>query len=286
MTRQRDFTRTINVAGQKLRVRVRRGVGVPLLLCNGIGASLEVLDPLVDNLESSRTVIRFDVPGTGMSPAPILPLGFPQLAWMVGCLLDQLGHARVDVLGYSWGGALAQQYALQNPHRCRRLVLVATATGALMVPAKPSVLTKMLTPRRFTDPDYLASIAHTLYGGTSGAESAIPVAGIVARHHPGSARGYLYQLIAGAGWTSLFALPAIRQPTLLIAGSDDPIIPMVNARIMDRLLPNATLEVHTGGHIDLLSNASSIAPVIDRFLNRHNNVPRSRQRLWRPRFRR
>ena len=78
-------------------------------------------------------------------------------------MLDTLGYGRVDMLGYSWGGALAQQFAFQNPRRCRRLVLAATATGALMVPARPAVLAKMLTPRRFVDRDYLASIAATTW---------------------------------------------------------------------------------------------------------------------------
>lgn len=69
-------------------------------------------------------------------------------------MLSELRMGVVDVLGLSWGGALAQQFAFQNPRRCRRLVLVATGTGAMMVPAQPRVLTKMLTPRRFSDPDY------------------------------------------------------------------------------------------------------------------------------------
>ena len=67
-------------------------------------------------------------------------------------------------------------------------------------------------------------------------------------------------------WTSLFALPAVRQPTLIVAGDDDPIVPMVNARIMTRLLPHSRLHVHDGGHLDLVTNAHELAPVIDAFL--------------------
>ena len=68
-------------------------------------------------------------------------------------------------------------------------------------------------------------------------------------------------------WTSLFALPLIRQPTLIIAGTDDPIIPVVNARIMRRLLPNATLQLHDGGHIDLVTRPGTFGPTIDNFLH-------------------
>ena len=257
--------RYITAGGQRIRVNVRSGTGVPLVLCNGIGASLEVLDPLVEQLDPAP-VIRFDVPGTGGSPTSIAPYGFPYLAWVLGRVLSKLDIGVVDVLGLSWGGALAQQFAFQNPRRCRRLVLVATGTGVLMVPAHPRVLAKMLTPRRFSDPDYAASIAGELYGGTVRAHGEDVARLFVRQLHAGSKLGYLHQLLAGAVWTSLFALPAVRQETLIVAGTDDPIIPVINARIMNALLPHSRLHLHSGGHIDLVHNAAELAPVIEEFL--------------------
>src|SRR6516164_617188 len=161
-------TRFVRGMGQRRKVAIRPGNGTrtPLLLFNGIGANLELLQPLVDALDPAIEVIRFDVPGVGGSPTPPLPLRFPALAWLTGRMLDQLGYTRVDALGVSWGGALAQQFALQYRWRCRRLVLVSTATGAIMVPGKPSVLAKMATPRRYFDPTYMASIAGIIYGGS------------------------------------------------------------------------------------------------------------------------
>ena len=261
----------VSAGGQRIRVNVRHGTGVPLVLCNGIGASFEVLDPLVEQLDS--TVVRFDVPGTGGSPTSLLPYGFPYLAWVLGRLLSKLGISVVDVLGLSWGGALAQQFAFQNPRRCRRLVLVSTGTGALMVPAHPRILAKMATPRRFSDPDYAASIAGELYGGTVRAHGEDVAKLFVRQLHAGSKIGYVHQLLAGAVWTSLFALPAVRQETLIIAGTDDPIIPVVNAHIMHALLPHSQVYLHSGGHIDLVHNAAELAPVIDQFLGEPGERP-------------
>jgi len=265
--------RYISAGGQRIRVNVRPGIGVPLVLCNGIGASLEVLDPLVEQLDPDLMVVRFDVPGTGGSPTSIAPYGFPYLAWVLGRVLSKLGIGVVDVLGMSWGGALAQQFAFQNPRRCRRLVLAATGTGLLMVPAHPRVLAKMATPRRFSEPGYAASIAGELYGGTVRAHGEDVAQLFVRQLHAGSKLGYLHQLLAGSVWTSLFALPAVRQETLIVAGTDDPIIPVINAHIMRALLPHARLHLHSGGHIDLVHNAPELAPVIEDFLNEPGERP-------------
>jgi poly(3-hydroxyalkanoate) depolymerase len=263
----------VNAGGQRIRVNVRHGTGVPLVLCNGIGASLEVLDPLVEQLNPASTVVRFDVPGSGGSPTSLLPYGFPYLAWVLGRVLSKLGIGVVDVLGLSWGGALAQQFAFQNPRRCRRLVLAATGTGALMVPAHPRILAKMVTPRRFSDPDYAATIAGELYGGTVRAHGEDVAQLFVRQLYAGSKIGYVHQLLAGAVWTSLFGLPVVRQQTLIVAGTDDPIIPVINAHIMNALLPHSRLYLHSGGHIDLVHNATELAPVIDNFLREPGERP-------------
>jgi poly(3-hydroxyalkanoate) depolymerase len=262
--------RAVAVGGQQLRVAVRPGDGTrtPLVLANGIGASLELLDPFVDALDPSLEVVRFDVPGVGGSPLPRIPYRLPRLARLLGRLLDRLGYGVVDLLGISWGGGLAQQFALTRRSRCRRLVLVATGPGTLMVPARPRVLARMATPRRYLDPGYAERVAADLYGGTIRADPGRARALLHGRSRVGPRRGYLYQLAAGVGWSSLPLLPLIRQPTLLLAGDDDPIVPQVNARIMGRLLPDAELWVYHGGHLGLLTEAAELAPVVDRFLAR------------------
>jgi poly(3-hydroxyalkanoate) depolymerase len=261
----------VTVGGRTLRVSVRPGDGslTPLLLMNGIGASLEVLQPFVDALDPRREVIRFDVPGVGGSPRPVLPYTMVTFAPVVAGMLTELGHgdAAVDVLGFSWGGGLAQQFAVQHRNRCRRLVLAATGTGSLMVPAHPRVLSRMLTPRRHRDPGYARAIAGEIYGGTMREHPERAATVLHADSRLGPRRGYYYQLAAGAGWTSLPLLPLIRQPTLVLAGDDDPIIPEVNPRLMARLIPNSELHLYRGGHLALITEAEDLAPVVERFLS-------------------
>jgi poly(3-hydroxyalkanoate) depolymerase len=260
---------TLTAGGRRLRYDVTPGDPrqTPLLMCCGIGAGFEVLQPVVDVLQD-RTVIRFDVPGVGGSRSGLLPDGIPRMAWMVDRMLNQLGYDQVDVLGLSWGGALAQQLAAQHRRRVRRLVLVSTGTGILMVPGKPTTLLHMITPRRFSDPGYAAGVAGLLYGGTARKHAGDILAVFKNQVSAGSVRGYLYQLLAGACWTSLPFLGLIRQPTLVLTGDDDPIIPVVNGRILARLIPHAELHIYKGGHVELVTEAPTLVPVITNFLSR------------------
>ncbi|MDO9379021.1 MAG: alpha/beta fold hydrolase [Nocardioidaceae bacterium] len=271
-TPTRDGLRTLSIRGLQVRVHERAGTGdladaPPLLLCNGIGASLEALQPFVDALDPRRGIVRFDVPGVGGSPPSPVLYNLMTLSSWVGALMTRLGHHDFDVLGMSWGGGLAQQLAFQSRRRVRRLVLVATGTGSLMVPAHPRVLRTMLTPRRHRDPEYAASVAADIYGGSMRNDPARGAALLHDVTRAGPRRGYYMQLAAASGWTSLPFLPFLRQPTLVLAGDDDPIIPLVNARVIARLVPDCRLHVYRGGHLGILTESDELAPVVDGFLS-------------------
>ena len=263
-------TTTITINGIRVFAAIRQGDdGLPLLLINGIGANLEVFDPFIEVLEKVGKkkigTIRFDVPGVGGSPPALDPWRFQGFARLIAKLLDAMGHQQVDVLGISWGGGLAQQFAHQYPQRCRRLVLVATSTGAFSVPGRPGVLAKLLSPRRYFQPSYLANIAPTLYGGIfrQRPDLARAYAHLVRAPH---GLGYYRQLLAGVGWTSLPWLHQLHQPTLILAGNDDPIVPPVNARVMAHMIPHARLHIVNGGHLLLLTEREQVAPLVYRFL--------------------
>ncbi len=261
--------RILTVGGRAMRVAVREGTPgtPPLLLCNGLGASLELFQPFVDAVGPRRPVIRFDMPGIGGSPAPVIPYHLGMLAPLLADLLDRLGYRQADVLGISWGGGLAQQFALSCPDRVRRLVLVATGPGALMVPGHPRVLLRMLSPRRHRDPGHAVRVAGELYGGSARKDPALARDVLHATTRLGPARGYYYQLISGLGWTSLPRLPKLRPPTLILAGDDDPIIPLANARIMHRLIPRSQLHIYHGGHLELAADAERLAFAVEAFLD-------------------
>ena len=264
---QQDDIRTINVKGQRLRIAIRRGngAGTPLLLMNGIGVSLEGFQRLVDELDPGIEIIRFDVPGTGGSPTPTMPYCLSTLCCLIVQVLDQVGYKQVDVLGISWGGGLAQQFAFQYRQRCRRLILVSTGPGAFMVPGRPSVLMKMVTPQRFMDPSHMMDIAPDIFGGDlrSNPELVRQIAHAMQFDEP---LGYFYQTMAGIGWTSLPFLTLLQQPTLILAGDDDPIVPAINAKIIQMLIPRSKLYIFHGGHLGLLTHAKELVPLIEQFL--------------------
>ena len=148
----------------------------------------------------------------------------------------------------------------------RRVILAATGTGSLMVPAHPSVLVKMMTPRRHRDPAYAARIAGHIYGGSMRTDPGRGAQLLHAATRAGPRRGYYFQLAATAGWTSLPFLPLITQPTLVLAGDDDPIVPVVNAHVLARMIHNARLHVYAGGHLGVVTESHELAPVIEEFL--------------------
>lgn len=242
-------------------------VGPPMLLLMGIGASMDMWGPLEDELVArGRRVITCDMPGSGSSPAPVPPLRMRGLAQIAVDILDLVDVDRADVLGVSFGGALAQQVARTHPERVRRLVLAATAPGLLGVPPSPRVLMHMSTPLRYWHPRYARRIAGVIYGGRARTDPHAVLKGRFAR--PPSAYGYGTQLFAIWGWTSLPWLALLQPRTLVMAGDDDPIIPLANGRLLAHLIPDAELEViRGGGHLFLLEEAAHSADLIEEFLH-------------------
>ena len=108
---------------------IERGDGPPLLLVHGVMISGEMFEPVLDALAARHRVIVPDLRGHGRSRSLPPPYTVKQHPADLTRLLDRLGVTSADVLGYSQGGAVAQQLALDHPGRCRRLVLDGQPTA-------------------------------------------------------------------------------------------------------------------------------------------------------------
>ena len=165
------YGRTLRVA-RWMADKKDAGMHLPLLFFNGIGANIEAMAPMAELL-AERDFITFDMPGVGGSPDPVVPYNAILMARVAALLLDRFEMPVVDVMGVSWGGAMAQQFALQNGARTNRLILAATSAGMLMVPGNPKALIKMADPRRYIDPDFMSKHFKTLYGGATDRKSVV-----------------------------------------------------------------------------------------------------------------
>jgi pimeloyl-ACP methyl ester carboxylesterase len=258
----------VRVDGQLIRVSVR-GEGKPLMLVMGLGGNIEMWDPLERALHAHGIqTIAYDASGTGDSPARVIPRRMPELARQTAHVLDALGQPRTDVLGVSFGGAVAQELALRNPHRVRKLVLASTMCGIGGVPGNPLALALLATPLRYYSPAFMRLTANTLYGPTvATGEDNLRHQIDARRARPPTLWGYAGQLTAAASWSSLPWLHRVHNPTLVISGGSDRIVPAINARILACRIPDSRLQIVEGaGHLLLLDQPEHCAATIAGFL--------------------
>lgn len=257
---------------QGLRIRTARVAAAepsgspPLLIINGFGANLENLYPLMDSL-AGRDLITFDIPGLGGSTKPLIPIRLKGLAVLTEKLLDHFQVDSVDIMGVSWGGFLAQEFARRHQGRCRRLVLVSTSTGSLVVPGKnplsllapissaianlANIFNRKIQDARTLDGEEKAALAH--YHSLS--------------DHRRAHWGRLHQLCSCWGWTSAHWLHKITQPTLIMAGLRDPLLSITNARFMASRIPDSHIIEVKGGHFFLFKLQDEIIRPIETFLS-------------------
>lgn len=233
------------------------GQGSPLLLLNGLGGLIRTFDPLRDELED-YTTITLDVPGVGKSQMPRWPMRLPRHADLIAEMLKQLGIDQIDVFGVSWGGALAQEFALRYPRMVRRLILAATSAGPVVL-VKPADIVDFFDRSKSTK-------LRKKEGSRNSIQSLLRF-GVVKGMLTVNPRTYYHQLAALVGWTSLLRLFHLRHRTLILTGDRDTLVRLYNAHILRRNIRRAELHVLQGeGHFFVVTSAKQTAKLIREFL--------------------
>jgi poly(3-hydroxyoctanoate) depolymerase len=233
----------LKIGGLRIAARIT-GSGDPVLLLNGMSRPMDSWSFFADAL-GDRTVIAYDAPGVGASETPAVPYSMPMLADIAARVLDAVGVERADVVGYSHGGAVAQQLAVGYRTRVNRLVLLATACGVGAVPGHPRDVTRLLlTPNRETRwprPD--------------------PV-------------GLLWQVAAISTWSSIPVLGCIDAPTLVVCGDRDRAVVPANSKLLAARIRDARLEiVHAGHDLQKREPAAVVGRLVERFLDSKTSTP-------------
>lgn len=258
----------IEVAGVRLHLRDNGPKDAPaVILIHGFGSSLHTWEPWAQVLAADHRVIRFDLPGSGLSAAdPTGDYTDARSLQLLVALMDRLGVAHASVVGHSIGGRIAWTFAARHPERVDKLVLVApdgfaspgfTYGTAPEVPSSvqlmryvlPKPLLRMSLEPAYADPSLLSDALTTRY------------------HDLMLAPGSRDALIARMQQTTLVdplpLLRGIRAPTLLLWGAADAMIPVANAADYLKAIPDARLVSLPGvGHLPHEEAAQrSIVPV-------------------------
>ncbi|MEJ2800786.1 alpha/beta hydrolase [Comamonadaceae bacterium PP-2] len=263
-------TRSIDVGGTSFAYReLGPRSGTPLILLNHWGAVLDNFDPrIVDGLARRHRVIAIDYRGIGASGGTA-PVTIEAMARDVIALIDALGFEKVDLLGFSLGGFVAQDIVLKAPHRVRRLILTGTGpaggTGIDKVGAVswPLMIKGLLTLR---DPKTYLFFTSTPNGRQAAKAFLKRLKERKADRDKGPQPGaFLRQLQAIKTWGRQTPqdLDSIRIPVLVANGDNDIMVPTVNTHDLARRIAGAQLIIYKdaghGGifqyHVEFVSKA-------------------------------
>ena len=241
---QSDITINYEISGEGQRV----------LFFNGSGATLESTQLLISALAKQCTVLAHDQRGLGGTSIPDGPYTMQQYAQDGAVLLDHVGWETCAVFGISFGGMVAQEFAVTYPQRVERLVLMCTSAGGNAGSSYPLHELGSLSPderaRKVTE------LTDTRWTPTWLAEHAADAQMVAMRNEqaarpksPDVIRGERLQLVARIGHDVADRLHRVTAPTFVMAGRYDGIAPPSNSDEIVKRIPDASLAIYEGGHI-------------------------------------
>lgn len=240
------------------------GAGPRVLFFNGSGATLQSTELLIRSLSKECEVLAHDQRGLGLTSIPDGPYTMAQYAKDAAALLDHVGWKTCAIVGISFGGMVAQEFAVTFPERVERLALLCTSTGgtggssyplhelaALSADERASRM-MTLSDTRFT-PEWLASHPADAQMMSMRNDQAAKSADVV--------RGERLQLAARVGHDVADRLHLISCPTFVTAGKFDGIAPPVNSEAIIERIPDATLSLYEGGHMFVAQDSNAIREI-------------------------
>jgi pimeloyl-ACP methyl ester carboxylesterase len=262
-------TSYIEVAGIRLRVRDTGPQNGPaVILLHGFGASLDTWEPWAEALAAKYRVIRFDLPGFGLTgPDPERDYSDRRAMVILAALMDRLGLPRASVVGNSLGGRIAWNFAAEYPDRVDRLVLISPdgfASPGFEYDKRPQ-LPAMLKLLPYTLPKFMlrANLA-VAYADPKRLTNATLTRYWDMMLAPGDRAAMLDRMAQVMLTDPAPTLAKIRAPTLLLWGEQDGMIPFSNAADYLKDIPGAKLVALPGlGHVPFEeAPAQSLPPVM------------------------
>lgn len=218
------------------------GAGEPVVLIMGLGCSSAMWFRIAPHLARSYRVILLDNRGCGQTRAgAALVHRVPVMAGDVAAVLDAAGEASAHVIGFSMGGMIAQQFAVDYPARLRSLTLIGTHPGSpWAIQAAGPVLRLLFNKAHMSAEDSLRQMRPHTYGPRT-ADSLFEEDALVRLANAQGARDYHAQLYGLIYWSVFPQLPKISVSTLVLHGSQDALIPPENGRMIASRIPKASL---------------------------------------------
>jgi len=250
------------------------GSGEPVILIMGYGLRAGHWLDVHDKLASGYRVIVFDNRGTGRSDKPEIPYTANMMAGDVIGMLDVLDIRAANVFGYSMGGMIAQEFALNYPNRLNSLILGGTFFGGpRAVQMSPEAVTSLLGLAKMSEKDKAYALIPWLWNNAFVEDNPSAINWFITTfsEYPTPAHTYLSQANVVMSFNTYDRLPDIKAPTLVITGDEDRIIPHENAKILADRIPNAKLEIiRNSGHGIFISDPTEkVSKIVSDFLRRH-----------------